>query len=96
MSPCLSLADDNDTPQTKTFETCLSKCVYFETRPPPLNSDSERFQSTRGRVEILRGCKQQCAVSKDQLLLGKPKDKQARADTPTLTLDSTSDNTKNG
>jgi hypothetical protein len=57
----------------KNFELCLSKCVFSDTRPPPIGSDRKRLEATRTRVEILHDCKVQCATSKEQLLTGKPK-----------------------
>lgn len=58
---------------SKAFELCLSKCIYAETRPPPINASVERLSVTKGRSEIIFDCKAKCAVSKQQLLLGQPK-----------------------
>ena len=62
-------ADDTD----KKFETCLSKCIYQQTRPPPVGSPTERLEQKLSRGEILTLCKEKCAVNKEQLLTGKPK-----------------------
>jgi hypothetical protein len=71
--PSSVLADDDASKSRKSFELCLSKCMYDGTRPPPINSDNDRLAVTKDRTEILRDCKSKCAVNKDQLLLGKPK-----------------------
>eukprot|EP01035_Chromulina_nebulosa_P018829 gene18829-24608_t len=70
-----ALADNGDktSKSSKSFELCLSKCIFSETRPPPINSNAERLEVTKPRDEIIRECKKSCAVSKEQLLLGKPK-----------------------
>ena len=57
----------------KAFELCLSKCIYDGTRPPPIGSSTERLEETPPRNEIVKGCKKTCAVSKEQLMTGKPK-----------------------
>eukprot|EP01031_Cornospumella_fuschlensis_P026593 gene26593-32140_t len=59
--------------EDKAFESCLAKCVFQETKPPPLGASVERLEVTRPRGEILRDCKKQCATKPEQLLLGKPK-----------------------
>lgn len=69
-------ASDDASKTAKAFELCLSKCVYQQTRPPPINSDNDRLQVVKERSEIIRGCKSECAVNKEQLLLGKPKQKK--------------------
>lgn len=57
----------------KEFEVCLSKCIFEETKPPPVGASVERLTITRPRGEIIRDCKKQCATSPEQLLLGSPK-----------------------
>lgn len=53
--------------EEKSFENCLSKCVFNETRPPPIGSSNERLEVTKSRGEIVRECKQKCAKNKDQV-----------------------------
>jgi hypothetical protein len=67
---------------TKKFESCLSKCIFAETRPPPLNAPIERIENVRSRAEITLDCKKQCFTKKEQLLLGKPKAKNENPPTP--------------
>eukprot|EP01039_Chlorochromonas_danica_P003243 gene3244-3553_t len=66
----------------KEFEVCLSKCIFEETKPPPVGASVERLTVTRPRGEIIRDCKKQCATSPEQLLLGSPK-KHVDPSTPT-------------
>mmetsp|Transcript_32140 Transcript_32140/g.42372 ORF Transcript_32140/g.42372 Transcript_32140/m.42372 type:complete len:128 (+) Transcript_32140:115-498(+) len=47
------------------FQNCVSKCVYFCTKP--------KGAETVSRADCIPGCKKECAKSKEQLLLGKPK-----------------------
>ncbi len=47
---------------SKEAENCLSKCVFEETKPPPLGSNSVRLLVQRSRNEILEDCKSQCKV----------------------------------
>lgn len=68
------VADDNEK-ANKAFELCMSKCVFAETRPPPVGSETTRLEARKGRAEIIRDCKQKCATTSEQLLLGKPKKK---------------------
>jgi hypothetical protein len=72
-------ADEN---KTKKFELCMSKCIYQGTRPPPVGSSNERLEETssRSRGEIAFECKRGCAVTKGQLLTGKPKDAKVAAE----------------
>jgi hypothetical protein len=74
----VALADDSNagTKTDKKFELCISKCVFNETKPPPVGASTERLESTRTRGEILKDCKVTCATTKEQLMLGKPKPKQ--------------------
>ena len=51
---------------TKAYENCLSKCIYQETRPPPIGSRAERIEVKRTRAEILSLCKKGCAVTDEQ------------------------------
>ena len=51
---------------TKAYENCLSKCIYQETRPPPIGSRAERIEAKRTRAEILSLCKKSCAVTEEQ------------------------------
>ena len=73
-------ADDGKLKESKQFELCMTKCVFAETRPPPTGSSSERLEARKPRSEIIRDCKRKCAVTQDQLLLGKPKQKTAAVD----------------
>jgi hypothetical protein len=69
-------ADDNTgTKNDKKFELCVSKCVFEETRPPPVGSSNERLEatSTRQRPEIIKACRKTCAKNKQQLMIGDPK-----------------------
>ncbi len=61
--PVLS-AEDKEA--TKAYENCLSKCMYQETRPPPIGSKAERLEAKRTRAEILSLCKKGCAVTEEQ------------------------------
>lgn len=45
---------------SKDAETCLSKCVFEETRPPPLGSSAERLLVQRSRIDIISDCKEIC------------------------------------
>jgi hypothetical protein len=73
------LADDEDTSRSsKSFELCMSKCMYSNTRPPPVGSNSNRLEPSKDRNEIRYDCKAKCATSKEQLLTGKPKVKMAK------------------
>lgn len=72
-----ALADGDGTKAEKKFELCLSKCLFDETRPPPVGAGTDRIENTRSRTEIMRGCKSQCAKTKEQLMLGKPKSPKA-------------------
>jgi hypothetical protein len=71
-----ALADEK---ATKVFELCVSKCVFNETKPPPVGSDTARLEAVKSRAEIIRDCRKKCAKTKEQLMLGKPKDKAAAA-----------------
>jgi hypothetical protein len=71
---------DDSSKVTKVFELCMSKCVYQQTRPPPINSDNDRLQVVRERGDIIRTCKSECAVNKEQLMLGKPKQPKVASD----------------
>jgi len=71
-----SFAGDNDGTKTdKGFELCISKCVFSETRPPPVGSTNDRLEAVKSRAEIIRDCRKSCAKTKQQLLLGEPKKK---------------------
>jgi len=71
-----SFASDSDgTNSDKGFELCISKCVFSETRPPPVGSTNDRLEATKSRAEIIRDCRKTCAKTKQQLLLGEPKNK---------------------
>lgn len=67
--------DSEGTKQDKKFELCVSKCIFLATKPPPAGSDMVRLEETssRTRVDIIRACRIECATTKEQLLLGKPK-----------------------
>lgn len=45
---------------SKETETCMSKCVFEETKPPPLGSKAERLLVQRSRVDIIQDCKAMC------------------------------------
>ena len=53
----------------KSFQTCLSKCVYDVTKITKGISQVEVIS----RQEAYAQCKPKCATSKDQLLIGQPK-----------------------
>lgn len=75
-SPFGARSDDQEGTKTdKSFELCISKCVFAETRPPPVGSSNDRLEATKSRGEILRECRKSCAKTKEQLLLGEPKKK---------------------
>ena len=65
----------------KGFESCVSKCIFSETRPPPIGSPVERLEA-RGRVEVITGCRKSCAKTPEQLMLGEPKIKKTKAAAP--------------
>ena len=46
----------------KQSEVCMSKCVFEETKPPPLGSTSDRILIQRSRAEIIIDCKKKCQV----------------------------------
>jgi hypothetical protein len=69
-------ASELDAKASKKFESCLSKCVFNETKPPPVGSDSGRIEIKKTRQEVLTVCKQKCATDPAQLLTGKPKIKK--------------------
>ena len=72
-----SYADDNKigSKTDKSFELCISKCVFQETKPPPVGSDSDRLEAKKTRSEIIKECRIKCAKTNEQLLLGIPKKK---------------------
>lgn len=72
--------EDTGTKTDKAFELCLSKCVFKETKPPPIGSTSERLEASKTRGEIIKDCKKICATTKEQLLLGAPKKKLQSAE----------------
>jgi hypothetical protein len=63
-------ADDSaakkGTKEDPKFQACLSLCMYDCTKPKGVEQ--------RSRSECLPECKQKCATTKQQLLLGTPKD----------------------
>ncbi len=75
--PLSVLSDDKGTKTDKYFESCMSRCVFSETRPPPVGSSNDRLEAKKSRGEILGDCKKQCATTKEQLLIGAPKKKAA-------------------
>ena len=75
--PLSAWSDDKGTKTDKYFESCMSKCVFVETRPPPVGSSNDRLEAKKSRGEILGECKRQCATTKEQLLIGSPKKKVA-------------------
>ncbi|GKY90731.1 hypothetical protein MPSEU_000046400 [Mayamaea pseudoterrestris] len=50
------------------FEGCLSQCMYECTKP--------KGAEQKSRMECLPECKRQCAVNKEQLMLGLPTEKK--------------------
>ena len=70
-----------DSKQDKQFELCISKCIFEETKPPPVGASAERLEATKTRGEIVRECRVKCAKNKEQLLIGKPKVKAQQTDT---------------
>lgn len=69
--PIVAYAADGK--EDKTFELCISKCIFQETKPPPIGASTERLEVTKTRGEIVRECRVKCAKNKEQLLIGKPK-----------------------
>ena len=69
-------ASELDAKSSKKFESCLSKCIFNETRPPPAGSDAGRIEIKKTRQEVITVCKQVCATEPSQLLIGKPKAKK--------------------
>ena len=66
-TPPASAKDDPSTKGTKqdpAFEACLSQCMYECTKP--------KGAEQKSRKECLPECKQLCATTKAQLLLGVP------------------------
>mmetsp|Transcript_35460 Transcript_35460/g.58350 ORF Transcript_35460/g.58350 Transcript_35460/m.58350 type:complete len:133 (-) Transcript_35460:239-637(-) len=65
--PGAALAKDGKegTKDDPKFQNCVSKCVYFCTKP--------KGSETKERSECIKPCKEQCATSKEQLLMGSPK-----------------------
>ena len=61
-----SAADGKD---DKKFQSCLSLCVYGETKIAKGIAQVEVVS----RSEAFAKCKKKCATNKDQLLLGQPK-----------------------
>lgn len=78
LTPAPVFAVSNGAAGSKTdkgFEACVSKCIFSETRPPPIGSPVERLEA-RGRVEVITGCRKSCAKTPEQLMLGEPKIKK--------------------
>ena len=73
-----ALADDGKA--DKAFELCLSKCVFEQTKPPPLGSPAERMEATKPRKLIIKECKVKCATTPEQLLTGKAKNRAPTAE----------------
>ncbi len=82
-----------DSKADKLFENCLSKCVFNETRPPPLGSTAERLEIQRQRGDIIRDCRKECAKTPEQLLTGSPKKKKTTESTITNPTDSSTTST---
>jgi hypothetical protein len=59
-----SLAVDGK--EQKKYESCLSKCIYQETREPPIGADNARVTSTKPRSEVVHDCKVTCKDKKSQ------------------------------
>ena len=60
---------DDKSKYDKKFEKCISECVYEKTKIAKGIAEVEVVS----RSEAMAVCKPQCAKSKEQLLLGKPK-----------------------
>ena len=58
-----------------TAESCVSKCVFDATKPPPVGASAERLEENgmKSRTDIIRECRPKCAKTSEQLLLGSPK-----------------------
>jgi len=56
----------------KYFEACVSKCVFDETKPPPVGSPVDRLEA-KDRKTVISDCRKSCAKTPEQLLLGSPK-----------------------
>lgn len=71
-APAVVYAGEAGSKTDKTFELCVSKCVFSETRPPPIGSSTDRLEA-KDRVSIISDCRKSCAKTKAQLLVGEPK-----------------------
>jgi hypothetical protein len=70
IAPVPALAKDDDVAKKGTkddplYQTCLSLCMYECTKP--------KGEETKLRKECLPECKQKCATTKQQLMIGTPK-----------------------
>jgi len=72
ITPRVVYAGEAGTKSDKSFELCVSKCVFEETKPPPIGSTVERLEA-KDRKTIVTDCRKGCAKTKAQLLLGEPK-----------------------
>ena len=70
-----AVARDNSagTKTDKGFELCVSKCTFAASRPPPVGSSTERLAVTMSRGEVITMCKNKCATTKEQTMIGEPK-----------------------
>lgn len=59
----------------------ISKCVFEETKPPPVGSSADRLEAKKSRSEIIKECRKKCAKTSEQLLIGSPKTKITKANT---------------
>jgi|LauGreSuBDMM15SN_2_FD.fasta_scaffold37200_1 hypothetical protein len=75
ITPRVVHAGEAGTKSDKTFELCVSRCVFEETKPPPIGSTVERLEA-KDRKTIVTDCRKGCAKTKAQLMLGEPKPKK--------------------
>lgn len=55
------------TKQDPAYQKCLSQCMYYCTKP--------KGDAQKSRADCLPECKEKCATSPDQKMLGVPKGK---------------------
>ena len=72
ITPRVVYAGEAGTKSDKSFELCVSKCVFEETKPPPIGSTVERLEA-KDRKTIVTDCRKGCAKTKAQMMLGEPK-----------------------
>jgi len=69
LHPAAAPAESKGGKYDKSFDECLSKCVYEETK---ITKGIAKVE-VKSRSEAFVECKPKCAKTKEQLLTGKPK-----------------------